>query len=355
MANRTTIQRPPERQTKQTQHLNSTPFQHLKKLPTTFYMSQCVLHKHEILICGGFYQRVCYSYHILKNEYKFICEYPRDVRLHGHCVVKLVDNNKHSNEITLLSFGSDWDGKKKHTLIMKYVSVWSNASKKSNELNNYNQWIPLTDNQNHPIIIGRDNDVYQGMRALIGGRNNNFIFDLNTFQFIKHNNIPSDDTWYHCFVSNSENGQGQEMIKTDEKKINKIDIAPLFRYGYIYVNDAILFFGGLNNFNVSRSLHKYSIRENKWTTLKNILPSPLYNCVAVLSEEDNDIHIIGGQYNKKDIASTHIKTKVRIWDISQLSKNEIKFIIQNWVRSLQIKFGWINDFDQIIFKYSRMK
>ncbi|ETO16427.1 hypothetical protein RFI_20911, partial [Reticulomyxa filosa] len=189
---------------------NTTPFQSLKELPTPLKQSQCVPHKHELLICGGYQQRACYSYHTIKNEYKFICEYPSGIQLHGHCVVKLVDNNninKDNNQITLLSFG----GLNKHTLVMKYVSVWSNISNKFNKLNNYNQWTPFTDNHNNPIIMGKENGPYIGVRAVIGGRDNDLlfitfryryisVFDLNTFQFIKHNTLPTD--YYigsHCF------------------------------------------------------------------------------------------------------------------------------------------------------------
>ncbi|ETO15169.1 hypothetical protein RFI_22193, partial [Reticulomyxa filosa] len=95
-----------------------------KELPIPLSLSQCVLHKHELLICGDQFKRACYSYHTLKDEYKFICEYPSHVKLFGHCVVKLVDrnsnNDKYNNQITLLSFGSDLYGKNKHTLVMKY-------------------------------------------------------------------------------------------------------------------------------------------------------------------------------------------------------------------------------------------
>ncbi|ETO12236.1 hypothetical protein RFI_25138, partial [Reticulomyxa filosa] len=197
----------PERQTEQSQSLIMH-FQILKALPSTLSCSQCVSHKHEILICGGKDKRACYSYNTIKNEYKFICEYPSDVKLSGHCVVKLVDNNsKDRNGITLLSFG----GSNKHTLVMKYVSVWSNISDKSNKLNSYNQWVPFTDKYNHPIIIGSDDGSYEGVRAVIGGINNHLlfityyynnisVFDLNTFQFIKHDKLPTDN-WikYHCF------------------------------------------------------------------------------------------------------------------------------------------------------------
>ncbi|ETO34885.1 hypothetical protein RFI_02202, partial [Reticulomyxa filosa] len=125
MAKQTTTQISQKRETEQSQQL-TTRFQTLKELPTPLSEFQCVLHKDELFICGGANTRACYSYHMFKNEYKFICEYPRDVKLWGYCVVKLVDSNsnkdKDNNQITLLSFGSDWDGEYKHTLVMKYVT-----------------------------------------------------------------------------------------------------------------------------------------------------------------------------------------------------------------------------------------
>ncbi|ETO19971.1 hypothetical protein RFI_17249, partial [Reticulomyxa filosa] len=118
-----TTQSSPETETERNQQIN-THFQTLKELPAPLYQSQCVLHKCELLICGGNDERACYSYHTLKNEYKFICQYPRDVILDGHCVVKLVDSNsnndKDNNQITLLSFGGS--PHLRHTLVMKYLS-----------------------------------------------------------------------------------------------------------------------------------------------------------------------------------------------------------------------------------------
>ncbi|ETO13385.1 hypothetical protein RFI_23990 [Reticulomyxa filosa] len=385
---------------------NTALFQSLKELPTPLHQSQCILHKHELLICGGRNERACYSYHTLKNEYKFICEYPSKVKLFGHCVVKLLDSNKDSNETTLLSFGGYYD----HTLIMKYVSVWSddnnnenddNETNKLNKLKNYNQWIPFTDNNNNPIHIRNVN--YNGVRAVIGGSNNHLlfttyhkknisVFNLNTFKFIKHDTLPTNNEIFHpCFVLNSENGQGQEMMNTNQEK-NKNEMllfhkgtgllikydedrnifqfhqlpvyksnTPFIAYGCVCINDIILFFGGWNCPNALKSVHKYSIRENKWTTFENTLPNPLHHCVAILNEEDNHIHIIGGLNEKSNEVSTHIKTKARLWGSSLLVmicfflKDDIKFIIQNWVRTLKIKLGWIDDFDQIIFKYSRIK
>ncbi|ETO04429.1 hypothetical protein RFI_32967, partial [Reticulomyxa filosa] len=159
-------------------------FPTLKELPVPLNQAQCVLHEHELLICGGD-QQDCYSYHTLKNEYKFICKYPFYTGLYGHCVVKLVDNNnKQSNQITLLSFGGG-TSENKHALVMKYVSVWSDISdvsnnsmksNKSKKFKKYNTWIPFTDNHHNQINIGRDDDNYIGMRAVIGGVNNDLLF-----------------------------------------------------------------------------------------------------------------------------------------------------------------------------------
>ncbi|ETO15559.1 hypothetical protein RFI_21804 [Reticulomyxa filosa] len=350
-------------QIEQGQHIITlTPFQALKDLPTSLTGSQCVPHKHEILICGGYDQRDCYSYDTLKNKYKFICEYPNDVYLEGHCVVKLVNNNKDRNQITLLSFG----GMEKHTLIMKYVSIWGddNEMNKLNKSNNYNQWVPFTNNNNHPIIIGRDEDDYDGVRAVIGGgsnnllfitywRNNISVFDLNTFQFIKHHTLPISSFTsisYHCFKKNYEmllfyKKTGLSIEYNEDKNVfqfNELsvrgDIASLNYYAYVCINDIVLFFGGYGNHVYSGLVHKYLIQESKWITFQSTLSSPLKNCVAILSEDDTNIHILGGQSDEKTIVSIHMKTKVHVWDASQL-----------------IKLGWIDDFDQIIFKYSRKK
>ncbi|ETN98213.1 hypothetical protein RFI_39301, partial [Reticulomyxa filosa] len=86
----------------------------------------------------------------------------------------------------------------------------------------------------------------------------------------------------------------------------------------VCINDVILFFGGCNLNAISKSVHKYSIRENKLVTFENTLPSPLRDFVAILNEEDNDIHIIGGLNDKNIVVAIHIKTNVRVWDPLQL-------------------------------------
>ncbi|ETO02360.1 hypothetical protein RFI_35076 [Reticulomyxa filosa] len=107
------------------------------------------------------------------------------------------------------------------------------------------------------------------------------------------------------------------------------DIAPFYQYAYVCINDVILFFGGYGHGVVSKSVHKYSIGENKWMTFQNTLPSPLRDFVAILSEEDNYIYVIGGE-NEKAI----MKTNVRIWDPSYL----VKICLYIYFDEIQIYF-----------------
>ncbi|ETO04977.1 hypothetical protein RFI_32422 [Reticulomyxa filosa] len=311
-------------------------FQILNALPIPLSHSQCVLYKHEILICGGYDQRACYSYHTLKDEYKFICEYPSDVSLSGHCVVKLVDNNNEDrNRITLLSFGGS-TYQKKHTLVMKYIIM--NAQLSLEEMKN----------------------DYRGARAVIGGINNHLlfitfkynnisVFNLNTVQFIKHDKLPTNDfIQYHCFVSRSKNEQKQGMMKKNPKKNIKMllfckktglsieynenkntfqfhklpvckDIAPFNLYAYVCINGIILFFGGycsksINEHIVSESVHKYLIKRKKWFKFKRNLPIPLYGCFGILNKDNTHAHIIGGRNYKKIRGSIHMEKKIRAYN-----------------------------------------
>ncbi|ETO34280.1 hypothetical protein RFI_02814 [Reticulomyxa filosa] len=98
----------------------TSPFQNLKELPTLFKQFN-VLYKHELLVVEPV-AKVSYSYHTLKNEYKFICEYPSYICLDGHCVMKLVDNSN-TTKVAMKSLC--------YYIGMKYVSVWNNDNKKT--------------------------------------------------------------------------------------------------------------------------------------------------------------------------------------------------------------------------------
>ncbi|ETO09069.1 hypothetical protein RFI_28321 [Reticulomyxa filosa] len=348
--------------TQETLNIDSTtPFETLS-LPTSLFHTQCVAYKHEILICGGQGRNKCYSYHAIKNQYKEICSYPNDVRLDVHCVVKRVNENN-PNEIILLSFGGS-ERVKRHTLIMKYTSVWKEDQNDIANIKQVNKWIPFTDNNDKPVLIGRDKENHRGARGVIGGSNNHLlfithfgenidVFNLNTFQYIKRDTLPVIDCInYHCFILKTTNKLGymkrrmkkNEMLLFQNKtglsieydednntfQCNDLpvcdDIASFSDYAYVYINDTILFFGGWNGGNgsdkiISNAIHKYSIKEKTWTTFEHTLPIPSYYCSGILSEDNTYIHIIGGSNGDGGI-TTHLRTKVNIWTMNGLDKKE---------------------------------
>ncbi|ETO14668.1 hypothetical protein RFI_22703 [Reticulomyxa filosa] len=287
-----------------------TRFETLPALPVSLYQSQGVSYNNEILICGGVYKRQCYSYHTLKSQYKLICSYPKNTILIGHCIVKWI-NPSNPNEITLLSLGGTY----KHTLVMKYVSVWdndkTNDEKKDEteiELSNpINQWLPLRDKNNKPVYIGRRQENYEGIRAVISGSNNHLlfityppknidVFNLHTFQYVKQTTLPAIDViWRHCFLSKPWNESS--TVKPNKKKHDMIlfcertgldieydedkNVFQFYkfricstnhnsRYGYVCMNGIVFFFGGSEG--ASSIIHKYSIFENRWMKFEHNLP-----------------------------------------------------------------------------------
>ncbi|ETO03614.1 WD repeat-containing protein [Reticulomyxa filosa] len=346
-----------------------TPFQSLASLPLPLQRAQCVIHKYEILICGSYRNNECYSYHTLKNQYKYICSYPDDVTLLGHNVIKIMNNSP--SDIALLSFGGQGHNEKKHTLAMYYVSVWD-ETEIENKQKHYNQWLPYVDNYSNPICIGKIQGIYQGMRALIGGSNNNLlfityapknidIFDLTIFQYINQSILPVDnDLCYHCFVSRTV----KSKLTNEKKKIEMLLFCRStglaieydednnefqFRYlrvcttmqsfkcyAYACIDDIILFFGGNNgNGHVIHSVHKYSITEDKWMKFEHTLPILLYHSVAILSEDSAYLHILGGENDRYRTTSVHLKTKVNEWKKKETEKEKQWILSEENEREMQ--------------------
>ncbi|ETO09840.1 hypothetical protein RFI_27537, partial [Reticulomyxa filosa] len=296
---------------------------------------------------GGAHTRNCYSYHTLKNEYKYICSYPNNIELVGHALVKFV-NDDYPNTMTLLSFGGQYQNEKKHTLIMNYSSIWDGQDIYEEKLSLY-QWIPLTDKYNRPVCIGKDENDYNGVRAIIGGSKDHLLFityppknidviNLKTYQYIARNTLPIGEwIWYHCFVSKTDSGSERaqknkknEMLlfcknigleieyneHNNKFRFRNIRICstlrPFNQYAYLRANDIILFFGGHGGTDIgySKAMHKYSIKENKWMELQQHLPISLGRCVGILNEDNTYVHILGGGNDEHDAISQHIKIHV---------------------------------------------
>ncbi|ETO36626.1 Pfs, NACHT and WD domain protein, partial [Reticulomyxa filosa] len=156
------------------------------------------------------------------------------------------------------------------------------------------------------------------------------VFDLKKFKYIKHGKIPiGNDVKFHCFILKNENTKINKMIlfhknegliiTFDEDKnlfhFNKVtdctSMRPVYYYGYTYVSDFILFFGGSDEYIKvhSKEIYKYSIIENKWTKFEQDLPFSLRYCVAMLSKDNKFIHIVGGYAGKKELLP-HLKIKI---------------------------------------------
>ncbi|ETO07029.1 G-protein beta WD-40 repeats containing protein [Reticulomyxa filosa] len=317
------------------------PFEKLCSLPTAFQRAECVaIGDYELVICGGFANRQCYSYHMAKDQYRPICDYPMSVKLHGHCVVKLVSNES-TDAITLLSFGGS-SNEKKHTLIMKYKSVWRDGIGIEDEnKEQWNIWTQLTDSNKTPIHIGSHKDDYCGVRAVIDGSrkhllfityhpNNIAVFDLNTFQCIKHGFLSiANFAHCHCFASKKNVNEmilfcqtgGLSIAYDEHTNMFQFDqlrvctnMRPFRSYGYACVDDVVLFFGGseMSEINASKEIYKYSIIEKQWTKFEQTLPNELTHCTAIVDDNHTCIHIIGG-FDGRQQVPTHMKTNVREW------------------------------------------
>ncbi|ETO14237.1 hypothetical protein RFI_23131, partial [Reticulomyxa filosa] len=401
---------------------DASPFQTVASLPIPLRHAQCVVHKHEILICGGYNHNVCYSYHTVKNQYKRICSYPKYLELTGHYVVRHVtSDSKNDKEILLLSFGQS-GYEKKYILAMRYISVWEKDKNKKLK-NKHNKWQFLTDNNDQAITIVGNEDNFVGARATIGGENKHLLFityypnnisvyNLNTWQYVKHATLPVDSILIsHCFVSkNHKKKKSSEMMLFNQRVGLSIEydednnvfnfqkvrvcktIGQLCFYGYVCVNNSILFFGGKNGRGATvNEVYQYSISDDKWTKYEQTLPMALRDCTVVLSDDNAFVHIIGG-FDGENKLAIHMKADVKNWirgeqqlmiedqeivdiekihmelegmnhdlDIKKLKvlqfqncskQKEIEKIIEYWMRSSSInKMGWIPDFNFIVLRY----
>ncbi|ETO14957.1 hypothetical protein RFI_22410, partial [Reticulomyxa filosa] len=353
----------------------------LPDLPGKLLKVQCVAYKQELLICGGYDVKECYSYHTVKNKYKLICSYPEEVSLWGHCVVKFVSNES-ANGVTLLSFGGLYD----HTLVMHYESVWESEA--------CNKWVPLSDKDDKTVLIGGNRTNYSGVRALVGGSKHHLlfityppanidIFDLKSLQYIKQDWLPvnsRDSINWHCLVSTTttttsaveEKNKSAMLffwkdkglaIEYNESK-NELNfqilrvgnsLRPSSQYAYLVIDRKVLFFGGYaDGFgDASTLVHMYSIEENKWSQCNHGLPISLDGSVGVLSEQGSFVHILGNNCAAKSKSNTHVKLDVRkfitkksLWveeEEEKISIQEMKTKLDQvndnpYLRELQVEF-----------------
>ncbi|ETO07696.1 hypothetical protein RFI_29695 [Reticulomyxa filosa] len=306
------------------------------------------------------------------------------MKLHGHCVVKRV-SSKEAADMTLLCLGGD-KNEQKYTLTLNYVSVWDKrgsdtmATATTTAIVNkcWNEWIPLTDSEDKEIRIGKEEDDFAGMRAVIGGSQSHLlfityypknidVFDLNTFQYVSRSTLPIHEDWirYHCFVSTAAHQyqyQYQHQHQQQQKYFNNemvlfckktglaIDfeehkhtfqfcnlpicetIAPYHHYSYVCVNDVILFFrawegelGSSDSTIATKFVHKFSLAKRKWTYFSCSLSLPLTECAGVLTADNTFVHVLGGR-DGPNMVLTHVRVSVN----QVLDKDEVQTLLADY-------------------------
>ncbi|ETN99450.1 hypothetical protein RFI_38024, partial [Reticulomyxa filosa] len=148
------------------------------------------------------------------------------------------------------------------------------------------------------------------------------VIDLKTMKpltGIKNNIIPIEKHKfgidYHCFVPLTMNNEKLMnnfilfcrntglLIKYDEQNktfdYEKLPICPAFNdftaYSFVYIYDFIFLFGGRNSkYEITKNVYKYSMKEKTWNECKFALPMEISFSVAILSNDNPNVHVIGG-------------------------------------------------------------
>ncbi|ETO30323.1 hypothetical protein RFI_06796, partial [Reticulomyxa filosa] len=290
-------------------------FEVLPNLPIPISSAQCIAFQDEILICGGMSERRCYSYHIVKQNYKLICSYPDRVGLLGHAVIKYKSNDK---EVTLLSFG----GSVKHTLQMHYRSVWEVHKEHKN------QWTPTQQ-------LGYFSEDLWYCRGLISGNDNQLIFllfpprtiaayDIKSFDLVARLMLPIENiSGGSCFVKVQDKmllvNAGNRLSITFDESTQKFDhirlplcleLKDMQDYSYVAVKSLLILFGGydLPARRCMKTVYTYSVKERRWIECFCTLPFAVRHSFALVHQ--GWIHIIGGAREHDDDLDQHLRIRV---------------------------------------------
>ncbi|ETO08836.1 hypothetical protein RFI_28551 [Reticulomyxa filosa] len=271
-----------------------------------------------------------------------ICQLPIEYLREGSHILKL-PNKDDSKETILLLFGGAYG----RISVMNYTT-------------GYNEWNPLINSNKEPTCITKKHPYYRGLRTVIGGSNNNLlfiiyykaidVFDLNIYEYVANASLPIIDL-VNCKYLESKpekpfaaeilppiknkkskmllfyENTGLSIEYDEDNKLFQFDnlrvcstIRSLSLYGHVHINGIILFFGGKDEFNrMNSNIHKYIIDEDKWIKCEQLYLNSLYGCTAILNEDHEYVHIVGG-------GKTHFKTKTKDW-----IKNEETAIEKLWL------------------------
>ncbi|ETO17957.1 hypothetical protein RFI_19348 [Reticulomyxa filosa] len=328
------------------------PFATLPPLPSAFALPQCVSFGEEIVICGGYHNNRCYSYHIKKQQYKPVCMYPKEVKLKGHTVVSY-PCKEDANTLVILSFGGDDLSCPYHTLWMHYKSVWENESEKKEGEGKTsrirNKWYPLP---NLAVLGKEQHHNLRGARGVISGSANHLlfitrppnkidVFDLNTFTYmevVRNNTVRIDkQLQYHCFLLLTKTNSFVCICEDRTLLIEFHEANASFSYqqlpgcyslrnwwnsGFIKYNHLIFLFGGqdYHRSTYQQSIFVYNVKTQTWSDCNLRMPVPIGDCFVIAVHPFSSLHVFGGRGQDSERQHTHLLLHLLVCTIQNKTK-----------------------------------
>ncbi|ETO16312.1 hypothetical protein RFI_21041 [Reticulomyxa filosa] len=258
-------------------------------------------------MCGIQYR----AYYLWREEYKEICKYPDGLELEGHAVVKC-EVSEDNKVLTVLSFG----GENKHTLLMKYRSVWDENEvkrvKEKEEEEEENKWIAMANTIDNGSN-GNESDM-EDARAQIGGSNNQFLFVVNNPNHISVFKWPSLEPVIREILPADQLIGGSCFVKTNDNQMllfnSNIGLSikydedqHRFQYESIPVCFELTYV-----IDYSFSL-LFPSQKKKWTKIKYRFPST-NETLALVTADGMFVHIIGGVNDCEEASQQHLKISI---------------------------------------------
>jgi len=256
---------------------------------------------------------------------------------------------------------------------MNYQSVWDNQAMKTHR----NEW------KLAPFTIGEENDNLFGIRALIGGSQNQLlfvvylyhhiqVFDLHSYQSIGTYRLPFEFYGPCSFVKiESENHLNINtmmmfyrnygvLIKYHEKEQTVeyetlpvcVGLQDVSYYSYVSVKDFVVLFGGFKNHgncNTVDKVYVYSIKTKEWRECLYKLPAASCLTFSIVDNNQKWVHVLGGNRGSLENSQQHLQ--IRMAYLTGLTLQEIGVIMEYWVRVNRLRMGWIGEFHAIIANY----
>jgi len=312
----------------------------MKPLPKAMHNAVLISVEGEILI-SACRERICFSYHEIKKDYKPFAKYP--FLPDCHFIVRCLNAE---NETILISFGG-LSKKDKHMLFLKYKSVWNENGneEKESDLLKWSKINPFTNTQPNEIIhFGRSpracviqNDKNENILIITGGSESQqgaFAFNINLNRFISKcpNSLPEVSKGWrggHAMVSLSNCEfliylrDGHYLMRYDSSAklesqftFTRLPNNPfhpkLESFGYSFVMERYLIilcgcYKEGRNYIWTNKISIFDIKTKKWFKTKGKewdFPCFISGCTAI-SMENEDIHLFGGQDTPIHSLNTH--------------------------------------------------